>query len=275
MNVTEQSTAPADALEPQVGAPLHPHAGGDQAGEPVHLPQRLLACGRLDPSRATAAALRGNELSSALRICRAKLAPHGVRIEVLARRASGALVYVYRPTLLTRCIQEERVAAFLRAEGYDPASLSACIEKLHRRICGTDLQSQMTGRCSFPHEIGFSSVTPTKTSSASSRTRARTTCAADAIRISIYARERDAQSCFCCYKNCTAEYERFVRRGRPHRVPCRGRRGLPRHRGVPRRRLSADTCRAECASKSCPRPPRRAASRAPRTPARHRACPKP
>ena len=155
MNVTEQSTAPADALEPQVGAPLHPHAGGDQAGEPVHLPQRLLACGRLDPSRATAAALRGNELSSALRICRAKLAPHGVRIEVLARRASGALVYVYRPTLLTRCIQEERVAAFLRAEGYDPASLSACIEKLHRRICGTDLQSQMTGRCSFPHEIGF------------------------------------------------------------------------------------------------------------------------
>ena len=39
--------------------------------------------------------------------------------------------------------------------GLRPSSLSACIEKLHKRICGTDLQSQMTGRCSFPYEIGF------------------------------------------------------------------------------------------------------------------------
>jgi len=67
-----------------------------------------------------------------------------VRIEVLARRTSGALVYVYRPRLLTRAIQQEQVAAFLTAEGYDPSSLSACIEKLHKRICGTDLQSQMS-----------------------------------------------------------------------------------------------------------------------------------
>lgn len=155
MEAIEQELSPCEAFERKLVHHCTPTLAALK-------PANLFTCrSTLSPTavqhgrRPTAAALRDDQLSDALRACRAKLAPHGVRIEVLARRTSGALVYVYRPRLLTRAIQQEQVAAFLTAEGYDPSSLSACIEKLHKRICGTDLQSQMTGRCSFPHEIGF------------------------------------------------------------------------------------------------------------------------
>ncbi|CVH78848.1 DUF3793 domain-containing protein [Rubneribacter badeniensis] len=213
MKVTEQSTAPADALERKLVHHCTPTLAAIKPANLFTCRSAFSPAARLDPSRPTAAALRGDELSSALRVCRAKLAPHGVRIEVLARRASGALVYVYRPTLLTRCIQEERVAAFLRAEGYDPASLSACIEKLHRRICGTDLQSQMTGRCSFPHEIGFFLGYPYEDVVGFIENEGENYLCSGCWKV--YARERDAQSCFCCYKNCTAEYERLFGEGVP------------------------------------------------------------
>ena len=81
-----------------------------------------------------------DSFSKALRTARVKLAPCGVRIEVLARRPAGPLVYVYRPHLLKLSIQQENVAAYLRKEGYDPSCLSTCIERLHRRICGTDVK---------------------------------------------------------------------------------------------------------------------------------------
>ena len=155
MEETEQTLSPCEAFERKLVHHCTPTLAALK-------PANLFTCrSTLSPATdrfaqsPTAAALRDDQLSVALRSCRAKLAPHGVRIEVLARRTSGALVYVYRPRLLTRAIQQEKVAAFLVAEGYDPTSLSACIEKLHKRICGTDLQSQLTGRCSFPHEIGF------------------------------------------------------------------------------------------------------------------------
>ncbi|MVN46373.1 DUF3793 family protein, partial [Eggerthella lenta] len=150
-------------------------------------------------------------LSDALRACRAKLAPHGVRIEVLARRTSGALVYVYRPRLLTRAIQQEQVAAFLTAEGYDPSSLSACIEKLHKRICGTDLQSQMTGRCSFPHEIGFFLGYPYEDVIGFIDNEGENFLCSGCWKV--YAKERDAQTCFCCYKNCTTMYQQLFDEG--------------------------------------------------------------
>ena len=135
----------------------------------------------------------------------------GVRIEVLARRTSGALVYVYRPRLLTRAIQQEQVAAFLTAEGYDPSSLSACIEKLHKRICGTDLQSQMTGRCSFPHEIGFFLGYPYEDVIGFIDNEGENFLCSGCWKV--YAKERDAQTCFCCYKNCTTMYQQLFDEG--------------------------------------------------------------
>ena len=94
-------------------------------------------------------------LAYALRATRDKLYDCGVRIELLARRKSGVLLYVYRPDLLRRDLSRPEVASFLAQEGYDTGSLAACIELLHKRICGTDLQSTLSGSCEFPHEIGL------------------------------------------------------------------------------------------------------------------------
>ena len=91
-------------------------------------------------------------LAYALRTTRDKLYGCGVRIELLARRKSGALLYVYRPDPLRRDLSQPEVASFLAQEGYDTGSLAACIELLHKRICGTDLQSTLSGSCAFPHE---------------------------------------------------------------------------------------------------------------------------
>ncbi|HIY83133.1 DUF3793 family protein [Rubneribacter sp.] len=213
MHATEQSAAPAHALERKLVHHCTPTLAAIKPANLFTCRSSLSPAARRSPGRPTAAALRDDELSSALRVCRAKLAPRGVRIEVLARRASGALVYVYRPALLARAVQEKRVAAFLRAEGYNPASLSACIEKLHRRICGTDLQSQLTGCCSFPHEIGFFLGYPYEDVVGFIENKGENYLCSGCWKV--YAKERDARSCFCCYKECTAEYERLFSEGVP------------------------------------------------------------
>ena len=52
-------------------------------------------------------------LAYALRTTRDKLYDCGVRIELLARRKSGVLLYVYRPDLLRRDLSRHEVASFL------------------------------------------------------------------------------------------------------------------------------------------------------------------
>ena len=99
--------------------------------------------------------LNSTKFAQELGICRKKLEPCGVRIEVLARRKTGLLLYVYRPTMLRAYLAQPDVFGYLQGEGYDPSDLSACIAKLHRRICGTDLAATLSGSCAFPHEIGF------------------------------------------------------------------------------------------------------------------------
>ena len=147
----------------------------------------------------------------ALRDARNKLAPQGVRIEVLARRETGMLLYVYRPRLVKHILGQERVAAFLREEGYDPSSLSSCIERLHRRICGTDLESQLTGSCAFPHEIGFFLGYPYDDVIGFIENKGENFLCCGCWKV--YSRERDAQDCFCRYKDCTALYESLYEEG--------------------------------------------------------------
>ena len=141
----------------------------------------------------------------ALRAAREKLAPQGVRIEVLARRSTGRLLYVYRPQMVKEQIGEPRAAAFLAAEGYDTASLSACIMRLHRRICGTDLHSTLSGGCSFPHEIGLFLGYPYEDVIGFIENKGENFLCCGCWKV--YSRERDAQDCFCRYKNCTALFE--------------------------------------------------------------------
>lgn len=153
------------------------------------------------------------EFSKALRTYRAKLASCGVRLEVLARRKTGVLVYAYRPTLLSAYIQQPTVAAYLTNEGYDVSSLSSCIQKLHQRICGTDIKSHVTGQCSFPHEIGLFLGYPLDDVIGFIENKGENFLCSGCWKV--YSKERDAQTCFCCYKNCTTMYECLFDEGVP------------------------------------------------------------
>lgn len=142
---------------------------------------------------------------SGLSSCRERLHPYGVHIEVLARRTTGPLVYVYRPALLLENINQDLVKQFLSKEGYDTSSLSCCIKLLHQRICGTDFQSQLTGKCSFPHEIGFFLGYPYDDVVGFIENQGENFIESGCWKV--YSQQRDAQASFCCFKNCTTIYK--------------------------------------------------------------------
>ena len=149
--------------------------------------------------------LNSTKFAQKLGICRKKLEPCGVRIEVLARRKTGLLLYVYRPTMLRAYLAQPDVFGYLQDEGYDPSDLSGCIAKLHRRICGTDLAAALSGSCAFPHEIGFFLGYPYDDVVGFIENKGKNSLCSGCWKV--YSRARDAQACFCCYKTCTAAYE--------------------------------------------------------------------
>lgn len=149
----------------------------------------------------------------ALQTVRKKLVPCKVRIEVLAQRSAGELLYVYRPDLVMRDLANDKVSSFLSERGYDPTSLSRCILQLHRRICGTDLQSQLSGRCTFPHEIGFFLGYPYEDVVGFIENEGRGELACGCWKV--YSQKRDAEASFCRYKSCTAMYQSLFNEGTP------------------------------------------------------------
>ena len=74
-----------------------------------------------------------------------------------------------------------------------------------------DLQSQMTGRCSFPHEIGFFLGYPYEDVIGFIDNEGENFLCSGCWKV--YAKERDAQTCFCCYKNCTTMYQQLFDEG--------------------------------------------------------------
>lgn len=140
-----------------------------------------------------------------LNACRERLEPRGVRLEVLARRDTGALLFVYRPAALLDSIRQPEVASYLEQAGYDTESLGRCIEQLHHRICGTDFESALLGTCEFPHEIGFFLGYPFDDVVGFIEHGGQHSLCSGCWKV--YANARDAQACFCRYKNCTALYK--------------------------------------------------------------------
>ena len=153
------------------------------------------------------------KLTHELGICRKKLEPCGVRIEILARRKTGLLLYVYRPTMLRAYLAQPDIFRYLKDEGYDPSDLSACIAKLHRRICGTDLAATLSESCAFPHEIGFFLGYPFDDVIGFIENKGENCLCTGCWKV--YSRQRDAQAGFCCYKTCTSAYEDLYDEGVP------------------------------------------------------------
>lgn len=75
-----------------------------------------------------------------------RLQASGVRIRRLQTQPTFSLVYVYRPTMLQRHLQEEEAGRFLQSFGYTGQSLEKDLRWLQKRL---------SKRSEFPHEIGL------------------------------------------------------------------------------------------------------------------------
>lgn len=144
-------------------------------------------------------------LRYALRETRDRLYPCGVRIELLARRPSGVLLYVYRPDAIKADLADPDISAFLSRYGYNTSSLSDCIELLHKRICGTDLASTLSASCAFPHEIGLFLGYPLEDVVGFIENDGENYLCTGCWKV--YSKQRDAEESFCRFKESTAAFE--------------------------------------------------------------------
>lgn len=87
----------------------------------------------------------GATIADCLREANRALAPRGVRLYLLRRDGDGGLVYVYRPSMLKRRLQDAQVRRFLAECGYGGGGCGECLRALARRASAQD---------GFPHEIG-------------------------------------------------------------------------------------------------------------------------
>lgn len=85
-------------------------------------------------------------LENRLRELNLRLSPKGVKAEVLFFRKNTALIYVYRPSRLARCLEEPEAREILFRYGYVDAGMSDSLEHLRERF------RESSG---FPHEIGI------------------------------------------------------------------------------------------------------------------------
>ncbi len=73
------------------------------------------------------------------------LSEKGVRLTVLRRSKSSALVYVYRPAVLQKRLEERKIRRFLKQYGYAYFGERQTLNRLCQRLAEGD---------GFPHEIG-------------------------------------------------------------------------------------------------------------------------
>lgn len=87
-----------------------------------------------------------DEFDSEIKTANMNLNEKGVYIEVLRKTDMSSLIYVYRPSMLFKAVNNDDVWNILSSYGYIERSIQACINTLKERL--------MTQPC-FPHEIGL------------------------------------------------------------------------------------------------------------------------
>ena len=180
-----------------------------------------------DPRSEKEVAVRRRSLCAVVAGCNAELRECGIAVRVLAWRSCGALVYVYRPAAVAAALCEERVAARLRAAGYDPRNLPACLAELGRRLEGSDRRATAAPRhaedgrprpcpcardaCAgaFPHEVGFFLGYPYADVTGFIDHEGRDYVATGLWKV--YADRETALATFARYRRCTSAYETAYR----------------------------------------------------------------
>lgn len=131
------------------------------------------------------------------------LAPKGITIRVLQRRARSALIYVYREKRLVQDLTHPIIRDLLAKQGYGECSVSCALDRLEHRI-GTAAE--------FPHEIGAFLGYPPEDVRGFIRHRGKNCRCAGQWKV--YGDVCAAQKLFAKYKKCTCAYCAQLARGR-------------------------------------------------------------
>ena len=146
---------------------------------------------------------RTEDLTEQLEQLRQQLLPRGVELRLLQLGPDRALVYVYRIRRLVRDLADPEIRQFLQGCGYRDFSAEGALAHLARRIAENGGE--------FPHEIGLFLGYPVEDVIGFIDNEGENFLCSGCWKV--YAKERDAQTCFCCYKNCTTMYQQLFDEG--------------------------------------------------------------
>ena len=140
-----------------------------------------------------------------------RLEPSGVCVRVVARRACGALVYVFRPDLLARSMSDARVRERLGEWGYrtmGPGWLDDGISHVGERL---ERCHRRDPNAPFPHEVGFFLGYPYADVMGFIEHEGKDFLCCGSWKV--YADKERAEACFERYRTCTRAYEALLEMG--------------------------------------------------------------
>ena len=143
------------------------------------------------------------EMREAICAWNRKLRAKGIRILPLRYRNGTALIYFYRPSLLSKDIKNKDACRILSELGYDIATCGRCIVRLIERISESS---------QFPHEIGLFLGYPPEDVSGFIENRA--CCCKCTGCWKVYGDKEKAEKTFSRYKKCTRIYHDHWKNGK-------------------------------------------------------------
>ncbi len=135
------------------------------------------------------------ELAHDLRKFNKQFVKKGLRILPLRYKDGRALIYVYRPYLLSRDLEHSYARKLLQSLGYAPASAGLSVAKLKSRLNETE---------QFPHEIGLFLGYPPEDVKGFIEDGSRNYKCKGCWKV--YSDEEKAQRLFEKYRKCTSVY---------------------------------------------------------------------
>ena len=131
-----------------------------------------------------------------------RLSPKGVLAEILLFRENTALIYVYRPSRLARCLAVPEAQEILLRYGYSSAEMSDSLERLRERF------RESSG---FPHEIGIFLGYPAYDVRQFIENNGRNYLCCGVWKA--YSREEEARRIFSRVRHCSQVYQRALEKG--------------------------------------------------------------
>ena len=143
------------------------------------------------------------ELRGWLRNMNLLLRSRGLRVLSLHYRRGKALIYVYRPRMLSRDLRNDEARRILHERGYSSDSPGQALVLLTQRLCSGG---------EFPHEIGLFLGYPPEDVLGFIRDDRPCKCIGC---WKVYGDVESAQSAFAAFKNCTETYCSLFAEGCP------------------------------------------------------------